>query len=94
MLGLNAFAENAFASIGQGFYVLGTGNKITVANNGAGVQVLAGAVAAVTGEKIVVSQNAAGVVVKFLIDLSLYLINLSRPLVIGIIVYLLLRTFL
>ena len=63
MLGLNAFAENAFASIGQGYYVLVTGNKITVANNGAGVQVLAGAVAAVTGEKIVVSQNAAGVVV-------------------------------
>ena len=73
MLGLNAFAEHAFASIGQGFYVLVTGNKIAVSNNGAGVVVAAGATAAVTGEKIIggtvlvtsnlitVAQNAAGV---------------------------------
>ena len=39
MLGLNAFSEHAFASIGQGFYVLVTGNKIAVTNNGAGVVV-------------------------------------------------------
>ena len=43
MLGLNAFAEHAFASIGQGYYVLVTGNKITLSNNGAGVEVAAGA---------------------------------------------------
>ena len=61
MLGLNAFAEHAFASIGQGYYVLVTGYKITVANIGAGVQVSAGATAVVTGEKIQVSQNAAGI---------------------------------
>jgi len=64
MLGFNAFAETAFASIGQGTYVVVSGNKIVVTNNGAGVVVLAGAIVYPTGNAIVVSQNANGITFK------------------------------
>jgi len=61
MLGLNTFAEHAFASIGQGFYVVVTGNAISVTNNGAGVVVKGAANVDVTGNAITVSQNASGI---------------------------------